>query len=167
MSDRVVCRLLVCVALFAFTQTAAAQGGDAWWGRDKALHLSLSATISAGTYAAVVPLESEPLWRLTIAATVGLGAGVGKELFDATGHGDASWKDLTWDVIGVALGSAMMWLWDLWLRQARITPYRPVTVRTARTGMRAVRTTFSATLPNSHRSRPVCPCVPMTIMVAR
>jgi len=42
--------------------------------------------------------------RIVAAATVALAAGVLKEVWDLTGHGDASWRDLTWDVVGTTTG---------------------------------------------------------------
>ena len=36
-------------------------------------------------------------------------AGIGKELWDASGNGNASFKDLTWDVLGTAVGIAICW----------------------------------------------------------
>ena len=37
-------------------------------------------------------------------AALAVGAGVAKELWDLEGHGDASWKDLTWDLVGATTG---------------------------------------------------------------
>ena len=36
-----------------------------------------------------------------------LSAGIAKELWDLSGHGDASWRDLTWDVVGTVTGLAV------------------------------------------------------------
>lgn len=147
------------------------QSPDPWFGQDKALHFSISAAISAGSYALAIPLWDEPLARVSFAASIGLSAGIAKELLDLAGYGDPSWRDFTWDVIGVALGTAVLWLFDLWLGNHAPDPIARTqdartTARTASTGIRAVRTTFSATLPSKNRSSPVCPCVPITISVA-
>jgi uncharacterized protein YfiM (DUF2279 family) len=52
--------------------------------------------------------------RVTAALALSLGAGVGKELWDLTGHGDASWRDLTSDLVGATAGvlvaSAIDWM---------------------------------------------------------
>ena len=37
------------------------------------------------------------------------GCAAGTVLIDATGSGDPSWKDFTWDVIGAAVGLAIAW----------------------------------------------------------
>jgi putative lipoprotein len=42
--------------------------------------------------------------RAAAAVTVALGAGLAKEAWDLSGHGDPSWRDLTWDVIGTTTG---------------------------------------------------------------
>jgi putative lipoprotein len=96
---------------------AHAADGDAWFGRDKALHFSLSAAISAGGYGVASLATDDGRWRYLAGAAAGLGAGAGKESLDAAGLGDASWRDFTWDVIGTATGLALSGLIDwLWLR---------------------------------------------------
>src|SRR5678816_985244 len=42
--------------------------------------------------------------RCTSRLSVALGIGVLKEVWDLTGHGDASWKDLAWDLVGTTTG---------------------------------------------------------------
>ena len=42
--------------------------------------------------------------RVVAGASLAMAAGIGKELWDLAGHGDPSWKDLTWDAIGTATG---------------------------------------------------------------
>ena len=102
------------VALAGVNQRASAQTTtDPWWGRDKALHFSVSAAISVGSYAVAIPLWEPPSVRAVFAASIGLGVGIAKELFDATGAGDPSWRDLAWDAIGVATGTLLMWVLDL------------------------------------------------------
>lgn len=96
-------------------RSAAAQTHDPWWGQDKALHLSFSLAISATSYGIAIPLLDAPEARVLFAASIGLSAGVGKELLDLAGYGDPSWKDFAWDVIGVAIGTAIMWTLDILL----------------------------------------------------
>ena|SRR5688572_19789937 len=86
---------------------ARADTEDPWWGRDKALHFGVSAGLAAGGYAAASPLV-EPRWqRATLGAGFALTLGAGKELYDWSGHGHASWKDFAWDVLGAAVGTAI------------------------------------------------------------
>lgn len=95
---------------------AAAAESDPWFGHDKALHFSVSAGLAAGGYGVTAAVADDRHWRLPAGALVALGAGVGKELYDLTGRGDASWRDLTWDVLGTATGLGVAWLVDRLLR---------------------------------------------------
>jgi putative lipoprotein len=57
-------------------------------------------------------------WKaLAFGGGVALAAGAGKELLDWSGviHGDPSWKDFTWDVVGTVAGLAIAWGVDLLL----------------------------------------------------
>jgi len=38
--------------------------------------------------------------RLAVGGGFAFSLGVAKELWDLSGHGDASWRDLTWDAVG-------------------------------------------------------------------
>jgi putative lipoprotein len=80
------------------------QGEDAWFARDKALHFGVSAGITMVGYAGASLKTDHRPTRRAAAVLLGLTAGVTKEVWDAFGPGDASWRDLTWDVIGTATG---------------------------------------------------------------
>jgi putative lipoprotein len=94
------------VALLSTTSQARAQQRDTdpWLGRDKALHFAASASIAAVAYGGASLATNDRPTRVAAAFTIGLGAGVFKEVWDLTGHGDASWRDLTWDVVGTTTG---------------------------------------------------------------
>jgi putative lipoprotein len=99
------------VALFvfvAFTSHARAQQAapdpDPWFGRDKALHFAASASIAVVAYGGTALATDDRPTRVVVSASVALGAGILKELWDLSGHGDASWRDLTWDVVGTTTG---------------------------------------------------------------
>jgi uncharacterized protein YfiM (DUF2279 family) len=49
---------------------------------------------------------------LVTSIAVALLAGVGKELRDRMGHGDASVRDLFWDVVGIGVGVGLSRLAD-------------------------------------------------------
>jgi putative lipoprotein len=85
---------------------------DPWLGRDKALHFSFSAAIAVGGYGATALLGDDTRWRVWGGAGAAILAGVGKEVVDIHGPGDASFKDLTWDLIGTATGVGVAWLID-------------------------------------------------------
>jgi putative lipoprotein len=77
---------------------------DPWFGRDKLIHFAASGSLAIVGYAGASMLTENRPARIGAGATLALGAGVAKELWDLEGHGDASWRDLGWDVIGAATG---------------------------------------------------------------
>jgi putative lipoprotein len=80
------------------------QNADPWFGHDKALHFAASASIATIAYGGAALKTEDRSTRVAAAITIALGAGVLKETWDLAGHGDASWRDLTWDVVGTATG---------------------------------------------------------------
>jgi putative lipoprotein len=86
---------------------ARAQDRDPWFGRDKALHFGASALLAGGGYAGAALATDDTRVRLAVGGGLALSAGVAKELWDLSGHGDPSWRDLTWDVVGTATGLAV------------------------------------------------------------
>src|SRR5262244_2821018 len=105
--------VLTCVALLLGPRAhAQQQDSDPWFGPDKALHFAASASIAVIVYAgASFQTESRPK-RAVAAASVALSAGIAKEVWDLSGHGDASWRDLTWDVIGATTGTLLAYAID-------------------------------------------------------
>jgi putative lipoprotein len=77
---------------------------DDWWGEDKLLHFGVSMLLASGGYAASSFVLEEPWQRALAGGAFALSLGVAKEGFDLAGHGDASWKDLTWDGAGTVVG---------------------------------------------------------------
>ena len=77
---------------------------DPWFGRDKALHFGVSASLALAGYAGASLKTDDRPTRVAAGITLALGAGLLKEAWDLTGHGDASWRDLTWDVVGTTTG---------------------------------------------------------------
>jgi putative lipoprotein len=85
---------------------------DPWLGPDKALHFGASAALTGAGYAVGVTLtESRPL-RVVLGVSVGVAAGVSKELYDAAGGGDPSARDLAWDALGVVTGALVAYAID-------------------------------------------------------
>lgn len=97
---------------------------DPWFGPDKALHFSVSAGLSSITYGVAATQYDARYPPLLWGAGVSLTLGVGKELYDLTGRGDPSWKDLTWDVLGTAAGLLLAWSIDLVVRG--VSPRHPL-----------------------------------------
>jgi len=87
--------------------SARASDADPWFGPDKPLHLGVSAALAAGGYAASSPWLESRSSRALAGSAFSLTLGAGKELWDLDGHGDPSWRDFTWDVLGTAVGVAL------------------------------------------------------------
>lgn len=105
----------VLLAVVASSASAGAQepDPDPWFGRDKVLHFAASATIAGSGYAIGAPLFDSRGQALILGGSLALGLGITKEVLDATGLGDPSWRDLTWDGIGTVAGLAFAWGIDL------------------------------------------------------
>jgi putative lipoprotein len=115
--SRTVLALLAAVGLSVAPRPAAAR--DPWWGRDKALHFGATFGLSAAGYACGAALTDEPVVRLGVGASLAMGAGLAKEMFDRTSGGDPSLRDLTWDAVGTATGLFTAWLIDHYLLSGR------------------------------------------------
>ena len=100
--------------------------GDPWFGRDKAYHFSASAVIAAGGYGVTRSFTDDRPTCLAVGGALALTAGVGKELYDLSGRGDPSLRDLTWDVLGTATGLLLTWAVDrFWISAPRTRPASP------------------------------------------
>jgi putative lipoprotein len=86
---------------------ASASEADPWFGPDKALHFGFSVALSAAGYAASSVFLDSRTERALAGGAFSLTLGAGKELWDMSGHGDPSWRDFTWDVVGSAVGVAL------------------------------------------------------------
>jgi uncharacterized protein YfiM (DUF2279 family) len=64
----------------------------------------VDASLAVVGYAGASLVTDDRPARIAVAASFALGLGIAKEVWDATGHGDASWRDLTWDVVGTTTG---------------------------------------------------------------
>ena len=95
------------VGLGLLCASARASDADPWFGPDKALHFGISVVLASGGYAASSPWLESRNGRAAAGGTFSLTLGASKELWDLSGHGDPSWRDFTWDVIGTAVGVAL------------------------------------------------------------
>jgi putative lipoprotein len=96
--------LLVGTSLAVWLNAAPASAADDWWGEDKLLHFGVSMLLASGGYAASSFVLEEPWQRALAGGALSLSLGIAKESFDLAGHGDPSWKDLTWDGAGTLVG---------------------------------------------------------------
>ena len=94
---------------------APAVARDDWFGRDKALHFGATFALAGAGYAGAALFTEEPVVRLGAGATLAMGAGLAKELYDRTSGGDPSLEDLTWDALGTATGLVTAWLFDRYI----------------------------------------------------
>jgi putative lipoprotein len=103
---------LLALATLLMMPAAPAAAHDEWFGRDKALHFGATFVLGGTGYAAGAALSPEPVVRFGLGATLGMGAGIAKEMYDRTSGGDPSLRDLTWDAVGTATGLLTAWLID-------------------------------------------------------
>lgn len=103
--------------LVAWPAQAQAPSEDPWLGPDKTLHFSVSAVISSSGYGVAAALEQDRPLRLVVGGALGVSAGVAKELADLAGLGHPSWRDLTWDLMGVATGLLLGFAIDVLLAE--------------------------------------------------
>ena len=120
------------LAVFTFlgvmmsSASAPAADADPWLGQDKALHLAVSAGIAGAGYGVTTVFAHDRWKAFAIGGGAAVAAGALKEAYDATGHGDPSWKDFSWDVLGAALGLAIAWGVDA---AVHVGPAPPCTAR--------------------------------------
>lgn len=108
--------LLVSFALLTLPAADAAAtptDPDPWVGPDKALHFTLSALITAGSYGVSTVFTEQIPVRIAFGAGVGLTAGAAKELLDLAGFGHPSWRDVAWDALGTAVGVGISVAFDV------------------------------------------------------
>jgi putative lipoprotein len=101
---RAVAAGLAAAAMLVQAGAPRADETDPWFGRDKLLHFEAAGSLALVGYSGAAMLSTDRAARAATGVALGLGAGVAKELWDLDGHGDASWRDLTWDAVGAATG---------------------------------------------------------------
>jgi putative lipoprotein len=104
--------LLAAALALGLLSPARAADPDPWFGRDKALHFSATFTLAGGGYAGTALLSERRSVRAAAGGGLAMSAGLAKEIYDRYAGGDASWRDLTWDVVGTASGVLISYLLD-------------------------------------------------------
>ena len=104
--------VLLLAVVLRIPSARAQQDSDPWFGRDKALHFATSASIAVVVYAGASFQTESRAKRIVAAASLALAAGLAKEAWDLSGHGDASGRDLAWDVIGTSTGVLLAYAID-------------------------------------------------------
>jgi len=115
-SARIAIAAVALGAAVALPASARAADPDPWLGKDKALHFGASSLIAAGGYTLGALVFDARGHALITGAALSAAAGIGKETLDLAGYGDPSWRDLTWDGIGLVAGLAAAWGVDLLVR---------------------------------------------------
>lgn len=110
------------LALALLMSAVPAHAEDEWWARDKALHFGVSGVLAGAGYAASSLFVEAPLQRLAVGGAVALSAGLAKGVYDEIDYGGASYKDLVFDVAGVAVGVVAAWLIDSATKDDSRTP---------------------------------------------
>ena len=106
----------LCCGLLTLPARAEESHRDPWWGTDKALHFGVSGVIAGAAYGASTLLVEKPWQRATAGAAFALTAGGAKELYDLADYGTASYKDMTFNLAGTAVGVLVALLIDLSLQ---------------------------------------------------
>ena len=117
---------MLLVAVLLLPRVAAAEPDpDPWFGKDKALHFGVSAGLASGGYGLASVAYDDRLPRFLWGGGAALAIGATKEGADSLGYGQASWRDFTWDVIGVAVGLGIAWLIDVSIEKDRPVKVAP------------------------------------------
>jgi putative lipoprotein len=82
---------------------------DSWFGIDKLKHFFMSAFIESLTYSGLQAARANHRAAMGGAIGVTMAIGVGREIHDSRNPKNIfSFKDLTWDAIGVGAGTALL-----------------------------------------------------------
>jgi putative lipoprotein len=82
--------------------------GDRWFGPDKAKHFFMAAFVESGAFSGLRLTGMHRTPALNGAIGVAAGVSLGKEVYDRYSGGDASFKDLMWDGIGMAAAGVLL-----------------------------------------------------------
>jgi len=110
------------VALLLCLTLATPASADDWWGRDKALHLSVSLGLGGSAYGGLWLLgDDRPAVKLALAWSLAMLPGLAKELYDDGQVGNRfSARDLLWNAVGAAVGAGILFVIDLVLKRRRV-----------------------------------------------
>jgi uncharacterized protein YfiM (DUF2279 family) len=124
------CSRSISLSLLLLTLRCDVARADDWWGRDKAYHLAVSFAMAASWYGALSLVgDDPPPVRLAMASSLAVVPGLLKEVYDSGRPGNAfSAKDMTWDVLGVALGCLAGLAVDLWWAKTHAGRHRRVSL---------------------------------------
>lgn len=81
---------------------------DAWLGEDKLKHFFAAAFVQGLGYGALRAAGASHAVSLAGATGGTVAVSVGKELWDARGHGTPSGRDLAWDALGAGAATTLL-----------------------------------------------------------
>jgi putative lipoprotein len=119
---RVIAPSALIVASLLQVCPARAHDDDPWLGRDKVLHFSVSVALGGVGYGGAAWWVRPPWQRAALGGAFALSLGAAKEIYDASGRVDASWRDFTWDIAGAAVGVGIASLIDFAARRGSEQP---------------------------------------------
>lgn len=110
--------VVAALVVAAIATPALAEDKDPWVSADKEKHFVASSGVTGAGYLTASFFTDDVVARAVFAAGLGVAVGGGKEVLDAAGLGDPSFKDLTWDLVGTATTVAIAVTFDLALRSS-------------------------------------------------
>lgn len=96
------------VIAFSFHLPAPARDQDRWIAPDKVKHFFSAAFVQSVSYGALRTMGAGNGSALVGASAVTVAVSVGKEVWDAQGHGTPSVRDVAWDVAGAGSISVLL-----------------------------------------------------------
>jgi len=120
--------IYVLTALLLTSGLSRARAEDAWFAPDKGLHYGVSLGLAASGYGVASTFLERPAYRALVGFSFAVSLGLAKEGWDAAGHGDPSWRDVTWDILGGLSGTALAWGIDRALKRRARTRAEPLTL---------------------------------------
>jgi uncharacterized protein YfiM (DUF2279 family) len=100
----------------------AAEPADPWLGEDKIRHGAVSMVLAAEAYGFAAEITASPWERAAAGFGVSVGLGLAKEVADLAGAGDASYRDVVWNVAGALLGAGIVLAMDVLTGAPRAPP---------------------------------------------
>ena len=96
------------VIAFSMHLSLPARDDDRWFAPDKVKHFFSAAFVQSVSYGTFRTMRASNNGALIGASAVTATVSIGKEVWDAHGHGTPSVRDLTWDLAGAGAVSLLL-----------------------------------------------------------
>ena len=100
--------ILPIVVAFTLHLPATRADDDRWLAPDKVKHFFTAGFVQSVAFASLRSVRVGQGAALLGASAITAGVSVGKEIWDAHGHGTPSARDLTWDVAGAGAATLLL-----------------------------------------------------------